>query len=192
MWCFFEGGAYLSNYCNLQLKSLLHLGQNAITFRTLLHLGLLHLQRHPRGMAQTVKGEWIHDLIKRTPPRFGQFFIASFKKEKIFIHIRSSLNYCMKRFLLKPLPIQRLWKNITTVQHWDLSIWLGKSVLITFQNIITLDTKWRECFDTKYFIESVTQMSCCSNLILLKLHYMLLLQWRIRDARTFPLSLRKG
>ena len=50
----------------------------------------------------------------------------------------------MKRFLLKPLPIQRLWKNITTVQHWDLSIWLGKSVLITFQNIITLDTKWRE------------------------------------------------
>ena len=44
-------GAYLSNYCNLQLKSLLHLGQNVITFRTLLHLGqnvitfrtLLHL-----------------------------------------------------------------------------------------------------------------------------------------------------
>ena len=35
-------GAYLSNYCNLQLKSLLHLGQNVITFRTLLHLGLLH------------------------------------------------------------------------------------------------------------------------------------------------------
>ena len=29
------------NYCNLQLqlKSLLHLGQNVITFRTLLHLG---------------------------------------------------------------------------------------------------------------------------------------------------------
>ena len=26
-------GAYLSNYCNLQLKSLLHLGQNVITFR---------------------------------------------------------------------------------------------------------------------------------------------------------------
>ena len=82
MRCLFEGGAYLSNNCNLQLKSLLHLGQNAITFRTLLHLGPLHLQRHPRGMAQTVKGEWIHDLIKRTPPRFGQFFIASFKKEK--------------------------------------------------------------------------------------------------------------
>ena len=47
----FEGGTYLSNYCNLQLKSLLHLGQNVITFRTLLHLGqnvitfrtLLHL-----------------------------------------------------------------------------------------------------------------------------------------------------
>ena len=47
----FEGGAYLGNYCNLQLKSLLHLGQNVITFRTLLHLGqnvitfrtLLHL-----------------------------------------------------------------------------------------------------------------------------------------------------
>ena len=32
-------GAYLSNYCNLQLKSLLHLGQNVITFRTLLHIG---------------------------------------------------------------------------------------------------------------------------------------------------------
>ena len=26
--------AYLSNYCNLNLKSLLHLGQNVITFRT--------------------------------------------------------------------------------------------------------------------------------------------------------------
>ena len=44
-------GPYLSNYCNLQLRSLLHLGQNVITFRTLLHLGqnfiafttLLHL-----------------------------------------------------------------------------------------------------------------------------------------------------
>ena len=35
----FEGGAYSSNYCNWQLKSLLHLGQNVITFRTLLHLG---------------------------------------------------------------------------------------------------------------------------------------------------------
>ena len=33
-------GAYMSNYGNLQLKSLLHLGQNVITFRTLLHLGL--------------------------------------------------------------------------------------------------------------------------------------------------------
>ena len=32
-------GAYLSNYYNLQLKSLLHLGQNIITFRTLLHSG---------------------------------------------------------------------------------------------------------------------------------------------------------
>ena len=32
-------GAYLSNYCNLQLKILLHLGENVITFRTLLHLG---------------------------------------------------------------------------------------------------------------------------------------------------------
>ena len=46
----FEGGAYLSNW-NWQLKSLLHLGQIVITFRTLLHLGqnvitfrtLLHL-----------------------------------------------------------------------------------------------------------------------------------------------------
>ena len=44
-------GAYSSNYCNWQLKSLLHLGQIVITFRTLLHLGqnvitfrtLLHL-----------------------------------------------------------------------------------------------------------------------------------------------------
>ena len=35
----FEGGAYSSNYCNWQLKSLLHLGQNVITFRTLVHLG---------------------------------------------------------------------------------------------------------------------------------------------------------
>ena len=47
----FEGGAYSSNYCNWQLKSLLYLGQIVITFRTLLHLGqnvitfrtLLHL-----------------------------------------------------------------------------------------------------------------------------------------------------
>ena len=44
-------GTYLSNYRNLQLKSLLPLGQNIIKFRTLLHLGqnvitfrtLLHL-----------------------------------------------------------------------------------------------------------------------------------------------------
>ena len=35
----FEGGAYSSNNCNWQLKSLLHLGQIVITFRTLLHLG---------------------------------------------------------------------------------------------------------------------------------------------------------
>ena len=35
----FEGGAYSSNYFNWQLKSLLHLGQIVITFRTLLHLG---------------------------------------------------------------------------------------------------------------------------------------------------------
>ena len=35
----FEGGAYSSNYCNWQLKSLLHLGQIVITFRTLLHVG---------------------------------------------------------------------------------------------------------------------------------------------------------
>ena len=34
-------GAYSSTYCNWQLKSLLHLGQNVITFRLLLHLGLL-------------------------------------------------------------------------------------------------------------------------------------------------------
>ena len=32
-------GAYLSNYCNLQVKGLLQLGKNVITFRTLLHLG---------------------------------------------------------------------------------------------------------------------------------------------------------
>ena len=30
----FEGGAYSSNYCNWQLKSLLHLGQIVITLRT--------------------------------------------------------------------------------------------------------------------------------------------------------------
>ena len=35
-----EGGTYSSNYCNWQLKSLLHLGQIiVITLRTLLHLG---------------------------------------------------------------------------------------------------------------------------------------------------------
>ena len=42
----FEGGAYSSNYCNWQLKSLLHLGQIVITFRTLLHLGLLHMYNY--------------------------------------------------------------------------------------------------------------------------------------------------
>ena len=35
----FEDGTYSSNYCNWQLKSLLHLEQIVITFRTLLHLG---------------------------------------------------------------------------------------------------------------------------------------------------------
>ena len=48
----FEGWAYSSNYCSWQLKSLLHLGQIVITFRTLLYLGqnvitfrtLLHLR----------------------------------------------------------------------------------------------------------------------------------------------------
>ena len=41
----FEGSAYSTNYCNWQLKSLLHLGQIIITLTTLLHLGqmLLHL-----------------------------------------------------------------------------------------------------------------------------------------------------
>ena len=34
----FEAGVYSSNYSNGQLKSLLHLGQIVITFRTLLHL----------------------------------------------------------------------------------------------------------------------------------------------------------
>ena len=29
-----QGGPFLSNYCNLQLKSSLHFGQNVITFRT--------------------------------------------------------------------------------------------------------------------------------------------------------------
>ena len=31
-------GAYLSNYGNLQLKSLLHLGQNVITFRVVYYI----------------------------------------------------------------------------------------------------------------------------------------------------------
>ena len=47
----FEDRACSSNYCNWQRKSLLHLRQIVITFRTLLHLGqnvitfrtLLHL-----------------------------------------------------------------------------------------------------------------------------------------------------
>ena len=38
MRCLFEGGAYSSNYCNCQLKSLLHLGQNFFIFGTSLHL----------------------------------------------------------------------------------------------------------------------------------------------------------
>ena len=42
----FEGGAYSSNYCNWQLKSLLHLGQIVITFRTKCYynLGLYYIQ----------------------------------------------------------------------------------------------------------------------------------------------------
>ena len=53
----FEGGAYLSNW-NWQLKSLLHLGQIVITFRTSLHLGQivitfrtsLHLGQNVRAL----------------------------------------------------------------------------------------------------------------------------------------------
>ena len=35
-------------------------------------------------------------------------------------------------------------KKYNEMFNIETSIWLGKSVLITFQNIITLDTKWRE------------------------------------------------
>ena len=50
-----------------------------LSFPRLLHLSPIDhfLLASPRGMAQTVKSEWIHDLIKRTPHRFGQFFTAS-------------------------------------------------------------------------------------------------------------------
>ena len=39
MRCLFEGGPYSSDNCHWQLKSLLHLGQIVVTFRTLLHSG---------------------------------------------------------------------------------------------------------------------------------------------------------
>ena len=64
-------GAYLSYYRNLQRKSLLHLGQNVITFRTLLHLGqnvitfrtLLHLGKE--RIQGTEKASLIHTLFHR-------------------------------------------------------------------------------------------------------------------------------
>ena len=62
----FEGGACSSNYCNWQLKSLLHLGQIVITFRTLLHLGqnvitfrtLLHLEAFITFRPSTTSAIW--------------------------------------------------------------------------------------------------------------------------------------
>ena len=67
----FEGSTHSSNYCNWQIKSLLHLEQIAITFRTLLHFGqivitfrtLLHLgQERIKG---TEKASPIHTLFHR-------------------------------------------------------------------------------------------------------------------------------
>ena len=56
----FEGGAYSSNYCNWQLKSLLHLGQNVI--RTLLHLGPLITLRPSTGF-RSETGYQIFDQV---------------------------------------------------------------------------------------------------------------------------------
>ena len=79
-------GAYLSNYCNLQLKSLLHLGQNVITFRTLLHLGqnvitfrtLLHLGSfitfRPSTPGWGTSNNWLYGPELKASPERGTLF----------------------------------------------------------------------------------------------------------------------
>ena len=57
-------GAYLSNYGNLQLKSLLHLGKNVITFRTL-HLGSFIIFRRSTTLSRESNDEGV-----RTQQRF--------------------------------------------------------------------------------------------------------------------------
>ena len=90
----FEGSAYSSNYCNWQLKSLLHLGQIVITFRTLLHLGqnvitfrtLLHLGSFItfRPSTEVLEGKF----------RSLRFLFVPEKKKKTFnymSHVQSKL-----------------------------------------------------------------------------------------------------
>ena len=61
-----ERGIYSSNYCNWQLKSLLHSGQIVITFRTLLHLGSLITFRPSTddviSMSERHKCSYLHPL----------------------------------------------------------------------------------------------------------------------------------
>ena len=74
----FEGGAYLSNW-NWQLKSLLHLGQIVITFRTLLHLGPFITFR---------PSAWSFILVHNS-----FFFLQNSRFKKLF-DIRFSYKYC--------------------------------------------------------------------------------------------------
>ena len=57
--CLFRGGAYSSNYCNWQLKSLLHLAQIVRTFMTLLHLGWFITFR-PSARVRPIISRWLH------------------------------------------------------------------------------------------------------------------------------------
>ena len=58
-------GAYLSNYCNLQLTILLHLRQNVITFRTLLHLGSFITFRPSTDHSYTTNATMRQDGLKK-------------------------------------------------------------------------------------------------------------------------------
>ena len=79
----FEGGAYSSNYCNWQLKSLLHLGQIVLTFRTLLHLGSFITFRPST------------EVLERKFRRLRLLFVPK-KKKKLLITCHTSNQNCHK------------------------------------------------------------------------------------------------
>ena len=88
----FEGGTYWTNYCNWQLKSLLHLGQIVITFRNLIHLGqmLLHLGSF---ITFITLGSFINVLSASLSIEGHQKLIAIMWKR----HILSQVNTTLKK-----------------------------------------------------------------------------------------------